>query len=105
MNEKMGLIGYNSGEQSMKPYSDDTNDMIDTEVRKVISDCYDRTKIMLTEKKDLIHDLAEKLIEKESINLPDILKVLGDRPFPMKESVREYLQELTEREEKAEVDK
>ena len=28
---------------------------------------------------------------KESIGLPDIIRILGDRPFPMKETVREYL--------------
>jgi hypothetical protein len=38
--------------------------------------------------------LAEELLAKESINLPQIIKVLGDRPFPMKESLREYLVEL-----------
>ena len=41
--------------------------------------------------------LAEELLAKESINLPQIIKVLGDRPFPMKESLREYLQELETR--------
>jgi AFG3 family protein len=89
----------------MKPYSDDTNDLIDTEIRAVVAECYARTKVILTEKKELINNLAEKLLEKESINLPEILKVLGERPFPMKESVRTYLQELTEREEKEEIDK
>jgi spore coat polysaccharide biosynthesis protein SpsF (cytidylyltransferase family) len=44
--------------------------------------------------------LAEELLAKESIGLPDIIRILGDRPFPMKESVREYLQEMMERKEK-----
>ena len=46
--------------------------------------------------------LAEELLEKESINLPQIIKVLGDRPFPMKESIKEYLKEITKRDEAAE---
>ena len=37
---------------------------------------------------------------KESIGLPDIIRILGDRPFPMKETVREYLEEMMERKEK-----
>lgn len=41
--------------------------------------------------------LAEELLAKESINLPQIIKVLGERPFPMKESLKEYLQELEQR--------
>ena len=41
-------------------------------------------------------------MEHESINLPQIMKVLGDRPFPLKESVREYLEELEKRQHKEE---
>jgi len=44
--------------------------------------------------------LAELLLKKESINLPDIVDTLGDRPFPMKETMRQYLEELRERDQK-----
>ena len=36
---------------------------------------------------------------KETISLPDIVRILGDRPFPMKETLKEYLKEMTERQE------
>lgn len=42
--------------------------------------------------------LAELLLEKETLSLPDIVDTLGDRPYPIKESVIEYLQELRARE-------
>ena len=29
--------------------------------------------------------------------MPDIVEIMGDRPFPMKENVAEYLKELKER--------
>ena len=45
------------------------------------------------------------MLAKESIGLPDIIKILGDRPFPMKETVREYLQEMMERKEKEDSEK
>lgn len=51
----------------------------------------------MTEKKDLIDKLAERLLEKETIALPDIVDVLGPRPFPMKKSLLDYLEELKER--------
>jgi len=41
--------------------------------------------------------MAEELLDKESLNLPDLVRILGQRPFPLKESIREYLQELEER--------
>lgn len=49
-----------------------------------------------------LYRLAEELLDKESITLPDIIRVLGDRPFPLKESIREYLHELEERQQKEE---
>lgn len=48
----------------------------------------------------LLVRLAHELLDKESINLPQIIKILGDRPFEMKQSVRDYLQELETREHK-----
>ena len=41
--------------------------------------------------------LGDVLLEKETINLPDIVKVLGQRPYGMSETVTEYLEELTQR--------
>lgn len=38
------------------------------------------------------------MLEKESINLPEIISVIGDRPFEMKESIRNYLNEMKTRE-------
>jgi len=36
-------------------------------------------------------------LEHEVITLPDLIDVLGPRPFPMKETMREYLDELEKR--------
>lgn len=44
--------------------------------------------------------LGDALLEKETVNLPDIVKVLGQRPFGMNETMTEYLEELNKREEK-----
>ena len=45
----------------------------------------------------LIYSLAEKLLEKETIGLPDIVEILGPRPFPHKQNLLDYLEELKER--------
>lgn len=37
-------------------------------------------------------------MQNEVLTLPDIVEIMGPRPFPMKESVAEYLSELKERE-------
>lgn len=41
--------------------------------------------------------LAERLLEKETIALPDIVEVLGPRPYPQKKELMDYLEELKER--------
>lgn len=40
---------------------------------------------------------------KETLALPDIVDLLGPRPYPMKESIREYLEELKSRDYDEEV--
>ena len=49
--------------------------------------------------------MAEELLRKETVTLPDITRILGARPFPMKESLKEYFDELVEREEEDKVKK
>jgi ATP-dependent Zn protease len=39
MSDSMGLVGYNSagsGESNVKPYSEETNEHIDIEVRRIV---------------------------------------------------------------------
>ena len=48
-------------------------------------------------KKEKIEELAVRLLEKETLALPDIVEILGPRPFPMKANILEYLEELKER--------
>ncbi len=63
-----------------------------------------RRNILLKRKLNIyqydFYSLAEELLAKESIGLPDIIRILGDRPYPMKETVKEYLQEMLDRKEK-----
>lgn len=41
--------------------------------------------------------LGEELLKKETLSLPDIVEILGQRPYPMKDTLLEYLQELKDR--------
>ena len=68
-------------------------------MRRLTEECYTRTRALLTEKKDLVEKLGDRLLAKETISLPDIVDTIGARPFPMKETLKEYMQELRIREE------
>lgn len=97
MTESLGAIRYASEDGYQKPFSERTGRMIDMEVKNIINTQYHACKEILNSKKDKIEALAQRLLEKETLALPDIVEILGPRPFPLKNSILEYLEELRER--------
>ena len=94
----MGLVSHSSlGNDYVKSYSNNTQEKLDAEVRLIVDTCYNEMHELLESKKDLIAALAEELLSKETLNLSQIIKILGPHPFPLKESVKKYLGELEER--------
>ncbi len=94
MNDKVGNVSFrdSSGEsQFQKPYSDQTAELIDDEVRTLISAVYDRTKQLLLEKQEGLIKIAEKLLEKEILFQQDLEEILGKRPFQNKTTYDEFV--------------
>lgn len=46
--------------------------------------------------------MAQELLKKETLDLLDIIACIGDRPFPLPDSIREYLDEIKNRREQKE---
>lgn len=55
----------------------------------------------MREHEDSVRKLAEALLEKETLDIIDIIEVLGQRPFPMGDSLSDYLKEIEFRKEEA----
>jgi len=86
LNDKMGNITYydSSGQNEYnfsKPYSEQTAQIIDKEIKDLIESQYERAIELLTIHKDKLLQLAEILIEKEVIFKDDLEKIFGNRPF------------------------
>lgn len=82
MNAKVGNLSYDmSGQYHVKPFSEATAEMIDDECRKMVCAAYDRTVALLTENKDKVEMVAERLLEKEVLTKEDMVELLGPRPF------------------------
>lgn len=76
MSDKLGMINYDDDDDEVfigrdlahtKSISDGTAAMIDEEVRRIISECYDKAEALLKENKDILKSTAEFLIENEKM--------------------------------------
>ncbi|CAD8202521.1 unnamed protein product [Paramecium pentaurelia] len=71
--------------------NDGTNKQIDDEIRKLIEEQTNRTRLLINEKKEYVNKLASTLLEKETLDLQKIIEVLGERPFAPKSNYKAYL--------------
>lgn len=92
LNDKIGNISYydSSGQQEYnfnKPYSEQTAETIDTEVKKMIDGAYTRTKDLLLKHKEQLSQLAGRLLEREVIFKEDLEQIFGKRQWEDKPEV------------------
>lgn len=93
MNDKVGNVSfYDPSQESSftKPYSEETSKIIDQEVRKLIDAAYDRTKNLLTEKKEQVAKLAEALLDREVLFQSDVETLIGKRPYGEKKTLDDH---------------
>ena len=60
----------------MQDYSDSTAVEIDDEIRRILNESYQRAKSLLAENIDLLHVMAEQLLEKEVLDGAQIEEIL-----------------------------
>tara|TARA_B100001121_G_scaffold135222_1_gene118369 strand:- start:29 stop:1537 length:1509 start_codon:yes stop_codon:yes gene_type:complete len=101
MNKNIGNVSFYDSKQSdynfTKPYSDSTAEKIDSEVKRIVDNAYNRTKKLLIEKRKQLEKIANKLLEKEILFQTDLEELIGKRPFESKETV---LVETTKKDDK-----
>ncbi len=92
LNDKIGNISFydSSGQQEYtfnKPYSEQTAETIDFEVKKMIDIAYARTKDILSRHKEQLSQLAGRLLEREVIFKEDLEQIFGKRQWEDKPEV------------------
>lgn len=85
LNDKIGNITYydSSGQSEYsftKPYSEQTAQIIDKEIKLIIDTQYNRAVKIITDNKDKLTTLADALLKDEVIFKENLLKIFGDRP-------------------------
>ena len=94
--DKVGNISFydSQGRDSFtKPYSDDTARIIDEEVSHLIESQYQRALQILTENKDKLTALAEKLLTSEVIFKEDLEQIFGKRQWIAEDQVPVHIEE------------
>jgi ATP-dependent Zn protease len=86
LNDKVGNVSFydSTGQQEYtfgKPYSEHTAEIIDNEVKKLIDEAYTRTKGLLINNKEQLHQLASRLLEREVIFKEDLEQIFGKRKW------------------------
>lgn len=91
LNDRIGNISFydpQGNSSFVKPYSDDTAKAIDEEASKIIETQYQRALQILTENRDKLEALAEKLLKHEVIFKEDLVEIFGTRPWDKDEDVK-----------------
>jgi cell division protease FtsH len=92
LNERVGNISFydSKGRDSFtKPYSEETARVIDEESSKIVEMQYQRAIEILTENKDKLTALAEKLLQTEVIFKEDLIEIFGKRLWDKEEELLE----------------
>lgn len=63
---------------SQKDYSMATADLVDAEVRELVETAYSRAKHIMTTHIDILHKLAQLLIEKETVDGEEFMSLFID---------------------------
>tara|TARA_B110001450_G_scaffold130043_1_gene122338 strand:- start:5320 stop:7257 length:1938 start_codon:yes stop_codon:yes gene_type:complete len=97
LSEKVGNLTYydSSGQESgfLKPYSEKTAELIDSEISAIIENQYKRAIDLLESNKDKLTQLAEVLLKKEVIFKDDLENIFGKRPFQIEAKVNDLEEE------------
>ena len=81
-------MSYSSGRE----YSEKLAAEIDTEVKSIIDNAYDRCTKILTENMTKLHNVAQALFEREKINGEEFVEIFEmdeKKPEPIEETVEE----------------
>ncbi len=90
MSDKMGPLTFGKAEEHVflgrevsrpKDYSEETAILIDSEIKRIVTDCASRARHLLESNLEKLHLLARALLERETLDGEEINRVLLPRPF------------------------
>ena len=75
--DEQPFVGQNIGKH-YKHFSEKTTNEIDTEIKRLINESYNRAYLLLKNNVDILHKMAEALIKYETINIDQIESIMSN---------------------------
>ena len=97
MSEKLGPLNYGKKDehiflgkeiQRQRDFSDDTARDIDGELRRIVTNCFDRALRILRDNNDILHAIAKNLLEKEVLDGQEIDRIIEELRNGVEAAVR-----------------
>src|SRR5271157_4391736 len=97
MSEKLGPLNYGKKEelvflgkeiQRQRDFSDETAQDIDGELRRIVTNCFDRARRILRDNTDVLHAIAKNLLEKEVLDGQEIDRIIEELRNGVETAVR-----------------
>ena len=98
LSKELGPVAYGENEEEVflgrsiarqQHMSEETSRKVDSEIRKIVDQGYDKAKKVLTEKMDDLHKLAKALLTYETLTGTEIEDLINKNVFPAnKENLR-----------------
>ncbi|MCR5641597.1 MAG: ATP-dependent zinc metalloprotease FtsH [Lachnospiraceae bacterium] len=95
--ESIGPVCYDDDEDEVfvgrdfgrvRGYGDDKAAEIDSEVKRIIDECYEKARTLIRQHEDVLHACAKLLLEKEKIGRKEFEALFGDQVYPKSEDVQ-----------------
>ena len=98
MSDKLGPIAYSSDNpvflgrdfEQHNVYSEETANIIDEEIKRIVTSAYDRAKKLLLEHRSVLDNMARVLVERETIYTPEVDMLMKGASW---EEVLAYMEE------------
>lgn len=90
MSDKFGPVNYGDGDEvflgkdfsTRRNYSEELAAEIDHEIRRMVQEAYNRTEKILTDNMEKLHEIANQLLEKETLDADQFAAIIEGREIP-----------------------
>jgi len=104
MSDKLGFISYSDDDHNVflghsvpktSRFSEETNKLIDAEVKRIIDTAYHNAHTILKKRIDDLHKLATALLEYETLSGDEVIKVLKGEPLDRREELDQPIEKVS----------